>query len=118
MTDRGSSPRDVANIAPDRAVGGCHSLRRSRQMMLDSGQERGGVEVIRAGATRGVEVRPGPVARVLRHRGIEPACSAPVAVLVVVGQEAGQDVERRNGSGGAGAANVAVGAEGRADGAA
>ena len=90
--------------------------RRSGQVPVDLGQEPGEVEPVGAGGAGGVEVGARPVARLGGELGVLAAGLGADAVVLVVGEEPGQVAELGLGAGGGGAAAVAVGAEGRAEG--
>ncbi len=80
------------------------------------GKQTGKVELAGAGLAGGFEVGAGPVAGGVGHFGVQPAGFAAVAVMFVIGEEAGEVAELGGGAGGMAAAAVAAGAEGRAGG--
>src|SRR5262249_17953500 len=83
----------------------------SSQVAVDLGQQSGEVELARARLAGGVEIGAWPVALGFGQLGVAGAGLAAVAVVLVVGEEAGQVAEAGAGAGGGGAAAVAVGAE-------
>src|SRR5262245_11344071 len=79
----------------------------STEQAIDLRQELGEVEPGRASGTCGVEVRAVPVSLLLRELGIGFAGPAAGAMMLVVGQEAGQIAQPRVSPRGASAPAVA-----------
>ena len=88
----------------------------SGQVTVDLGEELGEVELVGAGGAGGFEVGAGPVAGFRIEGGVLAPGFGADAVVLVVGQEPGQVAKLGPGTGGEGAAAVAVGTEGRAEG--
>src|SRR5262245_10732055 len=88
----------------------------SGQVLVHLRQEAGEIQAIRARGAGGLQVGARPVARLGRHGGVLLSRLGSQAVVLVIGEEPREIAQLGLRPGGDGAAAVAIGAEGRAEG--